>query len=248
MNEATGRPVVAILGAGGGVGSALGRRLASGGFEVVLGGRSRESLEDLAAATGGLAIEVDGNDFDQVERLVAAAAEAGPLAGVVNCAGSVLLKPAHLTTRAEFDETIAANLTSAFAVVRAAARNLRKEGGSVVLVASAAASIGLSNHEAIAAAKGGVAGLTRAAAATYAGRNIRVNAVAPGLVATGATQRITENEKSLAASLRLHPLGRVGEPEEVAGLIEWLLSESASWVTGQIIGIDGGLASLKPPR
>jgi 3-oxoacyl-[acyl-carrier protein] reductase len=159
-----------------------------------------------------------------------------------------MLKPSHLTSRADFEEIIGANLTTAFAVVRASAKQLRKQGGSVVLMSSAAAGIGLANHEAIGAAKAGVAGLVLSAAATYASRNIRFNAVAPGLVASGATQRIVDNEKALQASIRLHPLGRIGQPAEVARLIAWLLDPDNDWMTGQIIQLDGGLASLKVPR
>lgn len=117
-----------------------------------------------------------------------------------------------------------------------------------MLMSSAAAAVGLANHEAIGAAKAGVAGLAISAAASYASRNIRVNAVAPGLVDSGATRRIVENEKALEASLRLHPLGRIGRPEDVARLIAWLLDPENDWMTGQVIQLDGGLASLKVPR
>jgi NAD(P)-dependent dehydrogenase (short-subunit alcohol dehydrogenase family) len=140
---------------------------------------------------------------------------------------------------------IAANLTSAFAVVRAAGKAMRQKGGSIVLVSSAAARIGLANHEAIAAAKAGVMGLTLSAAATYASKGIRVNAVAPGLVRTPMTQRIWDNPKSAEASQAMHALGRLGEPDDVASLIGWLLDPANSWVTGQVIGVDGGLGSLR---
>jgi len=142
------------------------------------------------------------------------------------------------------------NLVSAFATVRAAVGVMRKSGGSIVLMASAAAEIGLANHEAIAAAKAGVIGLMRSAAATYAAQGIRVSAVAPGLVETPMSARITSNEAARKTSIAMHPLGRLGRPEDVAEPICWLLSPASSWVTGQVIGVDGGLASLKtrPPR
>jgi NAD(P)-dependent dehydrogenase (short-subunit alcohol dehydrogenase family) len=240
--------VIAILGAYGGIGSALSHQMAAKGHRLVLGGRDRARVEALAGEVGGLGIEVDGRDFQQVQTFIDRAAQEGQLVGAVNCAGSVMLKPAHLTSRDDYDETLEANLTTAFSLVRAAVKQLRKQGGAIVLMSSAAASIGLANHEVIAAAKGGVAGLTRSAAATYAGRNIRVNAVSPGLVATNATRRIVENEKALEASLKLHPLGRVAEPDEIARLIAWLLDSSNDWMTGQVIHLDGGLSSLKLPR
>jgi 3-oxoacyl-[acyl-carrier protein] reductase len=123
---------------------------------------------------------------------------------------------------------------------------MMQAGGSIVLSSSAAARVGLANHEAIAAAKAGVIGLMLSAAASYAPRGIRVNCVAPGLVRTPLTARTTANEASLAASTGMHALGRIGEPEDVAAAIAWLLDPAQGWVTGQVIGVDGGLATVRP--
>ncbi|MGD8726298.1 MAG: SDR family oxidoreductase, partial [Gemmatimonadales bacterium] len=189
---------------------------------------------------------VDATDPAAVGRATKeAASRLSALDGVANCVGSVFLKPAHLTSPEDWQQTLATNLTSAFAVVRAAGDVMRQSGGSVVLLASAAARAGLPNHEAIAAAKGGVIGLARSAAATYSRANIRFNVVAPGLVKTGATARITDSPAGSKASLGMHPLGRFGEPEEIASAIAWLLDPAQSWVTGQVLGVDGGLADLK---
>jgi 3-oxoacyl-[acyl-carrier protein] reductase len=114
-----------------------------------------------------------------------------------------------------------------------------------VLVSSAAARLGLANHEAIAAAKAGVIGLTLSAAATYAARGLRVNCVAPGLVRTPLTARITGSPAATQASLAMHALGRLGEPEDVTAAIAFLLSPEASWVSGEVLGVDGGLATLR---
>ena len=157
---------------------------------------------------------------------------------------SILLKPAHMTTADEWHETVARNLTSAFATVRAAGR-VMTTGGSVVLVSTVAAAVGLANHDAIAAAKGGVSALARSAAATYAGRRLRVNAVAPGLVDTPLAARITGNPMAMELSRAMHPLGRIGTADDVAAAIEWLLDPATSWVTGQLIGVDGGLSTVR---
>lgn len=231
-----------IVGATGGVGRALTQRLSQAGARLVLGARNGDSLSELASEVGAEPVVGDVTSFDQARSMVEAA---GPIDGVVNLAGSILLKPAHITSEADYSDTISQNLTSAFALVRAAVPSLRKRGGSIVLMSSAAASTGLANHEAIAAAKAGVEGLVRSAAATYAGSGVRVNCVAPGLVDTPLAEPITSNEVVRKASEAMHPLGRIGQPDEIACVIEWLLGPHATWVTGQSIGVDGGLAAVR---
>ncbi len=235
-----------ILGAGGGIGAATARSLASRGARLVLAGRSGDALRTVAEETGGLPFQLDATVTGEVGEAVATAAETfGRVDGIANCVGSLLLKPAHITTDDEWNDTIATNLTSAFAAVKAGAKAMRAAGGSIVLVSSAAAQLGLANHEAIAAAKAGVIGLTRSAAASYARQGIRVNAVAPGLVRSQLTERLTSSPQAEQASLAMHALGRLGEPEDVATGISWLLDPAQSWVTGQVIGIDGGLGSVR---
>jgi NAD(P)-dependent dehydrogenase (short-subunit alcohol dehydrogenase family) len=123
-----------------------------------------------------------------------------------------------------------------------------ESSGSVVLLSSAAAMQGLANHEAIAAAKGGVISLAKSAAATYAGQNLRFNVVAPGLTKTKLTQKITSNEASLKFSQGMHALGRIGEPSEVARAVEFFLDEKSSWITAQVLGVDGGLSNVQPKK
>jgi 3-oxoacyl-[acyl-carrier protein] reductase len=237
---------VMVIGATGGIGSALCSLLVAGGGRVFLAAREAQRAEDLGSRLGMPWTTVDASDPDALDACGdAAAEELGGLDGIVNCAGSLLLKPAHLTTSAEWQATLAANLTTAFGCVRAAGRLLKASGGSVVLVSSAAARIGLANHEAIAAAKAGVIGLTLSAAATYARQGIRFNAVAPGLVRTPLTKGLVASELAEKASVAMHPLGRLGEPEDVARAIAFLLDPAQGWITGQVLGIDGGLADLK---
>ena len=243
----TSSPAYLIFAATSGIGTALARRLAASGATLTITGRDGDRVASLAHEIGAAHAVVDATDFDAVDRCVRDAAQrAGRLDGVINCAGSLLLKPAHLTRADEFAATIAASLTTAFAVTRAAARALGENGGgSIALVSAAAARTGLANHEAIAAAKAGVIGLTLSAAATYAARNVRVNCVAPGLVRTPLTSRITGSPSAEQASIAMHALARLGEPEDVASALAWLVAPENAWVTGQVLGVDGGLGTVR---
>jgi 3-oxoacyl-[acyl-carrier protein] reductase len=208
------RPVYVVLGATGAIGSELSRRLALSGANIVLGGRNRETLEDLAHEFDCPSHTIEAHESASIQQCIQSAAETyGRIDGIVNCIGSVLLKAAHMTSEDEWNDTIVVNLTSAFWVVRAAGKLMHRTGGSVVLISSAAARIGLANHEAIAAAKAGIIGLTQSAEST---------------------------------SIAMHALGRLGEPADIASAIEWLLQPANNWITGQVIGIDGGLATLAP--
>jgi len=248
--------VFVIFGATGGVGSALARRLsADSRNRLLLAGRNLARLDEMSKELNASSMEADATSLAAAEATLQKAIELfGRLDGVANCVGSLLLKPLHLTSEAEWQSTVNINLGSAFAVTRAAVKTLMSStssgtsgtsGGSIALVSSAAAQIGLANHEAIAAAKGAIEGLVLSAAATYAPKGVRINAVAPGLVRTPMTSRITSNEMSLKASVAMHALGRIGEPEDVASGLAWLLDPAQQWVTGQVIGIDGGLGSLR---
>lgn len=235
-----------ILGATGGIGAALCRELHGQGAKLVLGARDAEKLARLAAEFDVPALVVDATVSTDVAALVQVAIDRhGRVDGIANCVGSLLLKPAHLTTDAEWNATMATNLGSAFATVKSATKAMQDTGGSIVLFSSAAARIGLANHEAIAAAKAGIEGLARSAAATYAARKIRVNCVAPGLVNTPLSARITNNASALAGSVAMHAMQRIGEADEVARAAAFFLDPANSWVTGQVLGIDGGLASLR---
>lgn len=241
---------VIIFGASGGIGSRLAERLVEGGSSVMLAARPSDRLTSLSSQLGMPSCSVEATDFESVEQcFIAAREQFGTVDGCVNCVGSILLKPAHLTSAKEFSDVISANLTSSFAMVRAAGKIMSSSGGSAILLSSAAARMGLASHEAIAAAKAGIIGLAKSAAATYAARGLRFNVVAPGLVKTELSRKIWENPISAAASESMHPLGRLGEPDDIASLIDWLLQPSNNWVTGEVFSIDGGLAMVRPnPR
>ncbi|MBL8209393.1 MAG: SDR family oxidoreductase [Bryobacterales bacterium] len=204
---------IVVLGATGGIGSALARRLHQAGARLHLVARGEARLSTLAAELNATHTTADATRFAEVDRAVQQAG--GPIYGVVNCVGSILLKPAHATTEDEWQSTLQLNLTSAFAAVRAAA-------------------------------KAGILGLTLSAAATYAPKNLRVNCVAPGLVDTPLAARVTGNPASLEASRAMHALGRIGSPGHIAAAIAYFLDPANDWVTGQILGVDGGLGSIRP--
>ncbi|MFT7669380.1 MAG: NAD(P)-dependent dehydrogenase (short-subunit alcohol dehydrogenase family) [Planctomycetota bacterium] len=239
-------PVYLVLGAAGGIGSTLCRQLSASGASLALAGRNANSLQELGDELDGSVHVVDATSIDEVQSVVEDVVEQhGRLDGIVNCIGSILLKPAHRTSTLDWRRTIASNLDTAFATVRAGTSAMLRTGGSIVLISSAAARLGLPNHEAIAAAKAGVEGLALSAAASYARRGIRVNVVSPGLVRTPLSEPLTNSPATEKASIAMHALGRLGEPEDVASAIAWLLDPRQSWVTGQVIGVDGGLGSLR---
>jgi 3-oxoacyl-[acyl-carrier protein] reductase len=247
MSETT--PVAFLVGGAGGIGTALTGLLTAAGWQVHVAGRDPSRL---AAVAGNQVTThvLDASDVSAVSEVLGRVVEtAGRVDAAVNLAGSLLLKPAHRTSVDEWHDTIANNLTSAFALVRAAAPAMRATGGSIVLLSSAAASMGLTNHEAIAAAKAGVVGLARAAAASYASWNVRVNVVAPGMTDTPLTASLLANEGSRQASEKLHALGRVGAADDVARAISFLVDPKNSFVTGEVLAVDGGLAHVAPrPR
>ena len=236
-----------ILGGNSDVAKSLAKSLRATGSNLLMTYRSADGaaqLEDEFSCLTAIATADDSASIDAgVEK---ALKQFGKVDGVVNCIGSVLLKPAHLTTDAEWHETLTTNLMSSFYLLRAAVKAMRKGGGSIVLISSAAAKIGLANHEAIGAAKAGIVGLALSAAATYAGRGIRVNTVSPGLVKSEITRKLWESEAAAAMSSQMHALGRLGEPDDIAKAVAWLLDPENSWITGQTISVDGGLSSVVP--
>ena len=241
--------VVWVLGAAGGVGSIVCQNLSNQGWKVVGSGRTEETLQLLSSQIDGLdVLPVDARDDAAMKKAVANIVEThGRLDAVVVAVGSILLRPLHATSAEQVQDTIEQNFTTAFNAVRSAAvPMMRGDGGRIVLFSSVAASHGMTNHAAIAAAKGAVEGLTRASAADYAKRGIRVNAIAPAMTDTPMSENLLKSEASRKISDSMHPIGRIGEAKEIADVASWLVDGAPEWMTGQIIGVNGGLGTVKP--
>lgn len=239
-----------ITGASGGLGRALAARLASGGWRLALAGRDPGRLRDAFPGDAHTLLVGDASSPEGATSLLAQSQErfGRPPDALAHCVGSVLVTPLHRTTAEQYRACMAANLDSAFYTLSAwvGASRAAKQAGAAVLVSTAAARVGTPNHEAVAAAKAGLEGLVRAAAATYAGAGIRVNAVAPGLMETPASAGLISSPLAREAAARQYPLPGIGDPAELADLMAWLLSPNAARVTGQVWSLDGGFTTIRP--
>jgi 3-oxoacyl-[acyl-carrier protein] reductase len=167
------------------------------------------------------------------------------LDGLVYCPGSILLKPFNRISENEFLDAIQLNALGAVKALQAVFPMLRKSvGGSVVLFSTVAVQVGMPFHTSVSMAKGAVEGLTKSLAAEWA-PHIRVNAIAPSLTQTPLAEKLLSSPEKIDASDKRHPLGRIGQPEDLANLATFLLEDTSSWITGQIISADGGMGSLK---
>ncbi len=236
-----------ITGASGGVARALATRLRSTGWRLVLVSRDVSSL---VAADGDLVVQADVSTPGGVEAALALTADGiGTLPdALVNCAGNTLIAPLGRVTADAFRLCMTANVDTAFFTVQGYTKALTaaKRGGDIVLFSSVVAGIGVSNHTAIATAKGAIEALVRAAAADFSHLGVRINAVAPGLMRTPMTEKMLSNERSQQNIAAQYPLGTYGDASDGAAVAAWLLSSDARWITGQVIHLDGGFSAVRP--
>jgi len=227
-----------VTGASKGIGAAIATELAGAGATVVLGYRSgREEAEALASELGGRAIQADVSSADEAKRLVE---EAGELDILVNNAG--LTRDGVLARMSDDDwrTVLETNLSSVFYTCRAVTRPMmKKRAGSIVNVSSIVGVHGNWGQTNYAASKAGIIGFTKSLARELGSRNVRANVVAPGYVKTQLTEVLPED--ATAAMLTNTPLGRLGDPADVAGAVRFLCSDAASFITGEVLLVDGGL-------
>jgi NAD(P)-dependent dehydrogenase (short-subunit alcohol dehydrogenase family) len=235
--------VFIVVGASGGVGQALVRRLAARGSALHLVGRDAARVQPLAQETGATFAVADVRD---PAALRAAIEAAGPrVAGLAYCVGTINLRPIARLTDDDALRDFELNALGAARCVQAALPALKAvEAASVVLFSTVAVAQGFASHASVAMAKGAVEGLTRALAAELAPR-VRVNAVAPSLTRTPLAQAFTASEAMAQGIAQLHALQRLGEPDDIAALADFLLSRDASWITGQVIAVDGGRSTVR---
>jgi NAD(P)-dependent dehydrogenase (short-subunit alcohol dehydrogenase family) len=234
---------IIIIGATGGIGSALARRLAAAGNKVHAIGRDPGRTEALAAELNGSSATADIKDRASLEQAVKAAGPA--IAGLAYCVGSINLKPVSRITDEDVEQDFALNALGAFRAVQAALPALKASpAASIVLFSTVAVQQGFASHASIGMAKGAVEGLMLSLAAELAPK-IRVNCVAPSLTRTPLAAALTSGEQMATAIASLHALQRLGEPDDIAAAAAFLFSPDSSWITGQVIRVDGGRSTLR---
>lgn len=231
-----------IIGATGAIGSSIAKKLVSNGSEVHLVARNQAEVERLASELNSTFSVTDVLD-DNFAKKVQDDLGDTPINGLAHCVGSIDLKPLKLSKKEDFIKTFNLNLISATEIIRAMHENLKTNNGSIVLFSTVAARKGFTNHSIISSAKAAIEGLTVSLAAEFA-PNVRVNCIAPSLTKSKIAEFLLKNEKIAEGIAKLHPLKRIGEGIDFSALASFLLSKDSSWITGQIIGVDGGRSSI----
>lgn len=187
----------------------------------------------------------DATSEEDVKNAVAKSSEFGSIQGIAHCVGSIVIRPPHALNKSAFEEVISTNLTSAFLALSIGGRAMIRQGhGRMVFCSSVAGSLGLVNHEAISAAKGGIESMVRSGAATYAQRGLRINAVAPGLTETKMAAQILASEAMKEAAAGKTPLKRLNQRDEIANTMHWMLTDAPDNFTGQVLHLDGGMSNI----
>ena len=231
-----------IFGATGAIGSSLAQQLKKSGQDAHLVARNEDELKSISENLGFTFTVADVLEDGFIDKIKSDTADFN-ISGLAYCIGSIDLKPLKRVTESDLNQCMKLNLYSAIEAIKGFQDDLKKNHGSIVLFSSVAAQKGFTNHTIIASAKAAVEGLTVALAAEFA-PNIRVNCIAPSLTKSKIAQPMLKNPIVAEALAKAHPLKRVGEGKDSASIAKFLLSDESSWVTGQIIGVDGGRSRL----
>ena len=226
---------ILIIGASSGIGHEIAQRILAEGGRVFVAGQHQPDLDVKFS---------EWNALDPKEEAFANLPEV--LHGIIYCAGTINLKPFNRLSLADFTRDWQMNALGAVAAIQPNITRLKKAGGaSVVLFSSVAANTGFGFHTSIGMAKGALQGLALSLAAEYAASSIRFNVIAPSLTDTPLAQQLLSSDDKREASAKRHPLGRFGTASDIAAAATYLASDDASWITGQVLGVDGGLGKLK---
>ena len=229
-----------IFGATGSVGSSLAEQLKNSGNDVHLVARNESEVKAIAEKLGCSYTVADVLENGFIEKVKS---DVNEIKGIAYCVGSIDLKPLRMVTEADMNKCMKLNLYSAIEAIKGFQESLKKNKGSVVLFSTVAAQRGFTNHTIIASAKAAVEGLTVTLAAEFA-PNIRVNCIAPSLSKSKIAEPMLKNPAIAEGIAKAHPLKRLGEGKDSAALAKFLITEDSSWVTGQVIAVDGGRSKL----
>jgi NAD(P)-dependent dehydrogenase (short-subunit alcohol dehydrogenase family) len=229
-----------IFGATGSVGSSLAEQLKNSGNDIHLVARNEDEVKVIADKLGCSYTVADVLEDGFIEKVKS---DIDEIKGIAYCVGSIDLKPLRMVTEADMNKCMKLNLYSAIEAIKGYQENLKKNKGSVVLFSTVAAQRGFTNHTIIASAKAAVEGLTVTLAAEFA-PNIRVNCIAPSLSKSKIAEPMLKNPAIAEGIAKAHPLKRLGEGKDSAALAKFLITEESSWITGQIIAVDGGRSKL----
>ena len=231
-----------IFGATGSIGSSLANQMYKEKQDCHLIARNKEELKEIATKLSYSYSVCDVLKLNFTDKLFKDLNETEIL-GIAYCVGSIDLKPLRITRAKDFVSSYVLNLVAATDIIRTFQDNLKRNNGSIVMFSTVAAKKGFPNHSIISPAKAAVEGLTVALAAELA-PHTRVNCIAPSLTKSKMSTFLLQNLKSIDSISKLHPLKRIGEGIDAANLAKFLLSKNSSWITGQIIGVDGGRATI----
>ena len=229
-----------IFGATGSVGSSLAEQLKNSGNDIHLVARNEGEVKVIADKLGCSYTVADVLEDGFIEKVKT---DINEIKGIAYCVGSIDLKPLRMVTEADMNKCMKLNLYSAIETIKGYQESLKKNKGSVVLFSTVAAQRGFTNHTIIASAKAAVEGLTVTLAAEFA-PNIRVNCIAPSLSKSKIAEPMLKNPAIAEGIAKAHPLKRLGEGKDSAALAKFLITEESSWITGQVIAVDGGRSKL----